>query len=390
MNKKPRRPSWITHWLVVFLALVMAGASTAQVPAPPQIGASSLILMDFHSGEVIVQREPHLRVDPASITKLMTSYLVFREIGSGRLSLDDTVRISEKAWRTGGSRMFIEVGAEVSVHDLLKGVIIQSGNDASVALAEHVAGSEEVFAQMMTAEAERLGMTDTRYTNATGLPDENMYTSAHDVALLAQALIHEFPEFYAWYSEREFTWNEITQQNRNRLLWRDSSVDGLKTGHTQAAGYCLATSAERDGMRLISVVMGTASEEARAQASQALLNYGFRFFETFRLYSAGEVVTSAPVWKGQADSVSLAVAGDLFVTIPRGRQDELAAAAHVPPRLIAPLAAEHELGELEISFAGEPRLSAALRVVEDVPAAGWWGRTTDGIRLWFGGLFGDD
>lgn len=390
MNKYFRFPYRARLLAAALLTLVLAGAAVAQVPAPPQVGASSLILMDFHSGEIIAEREPDLRVDPASITKLMTSYVVFREISAGRLSLEDMVRVSEKAWRTGGSRMFIEVGDEVSAHDLLKGVIIQSGNDASVALAEHVAGSEEVFAQMMNAEARRLGMDNTRYTNATGLPDENLYTSARDVALLARALIHDFPDFYAWYSEREFTWNGITQQNRNRLLWRDASVDGLKTGHTEAAGYCLATSAERDGMRLITVVMGTASEDARAQASQSLLNYGFRFFETFRLYNADEVVTSSPVWKGQTDSVRLAVDRDLFLTVPRGRQDELAAAAHVPPRLVAPLAAGQQIGELEISFAGETRLTAPLRVVEEVPPAGWWGRTTDGIRLWFDGLFGDD
>ncbi len=390
MKKYFRCPAFPLCRFWIALTVLLAAPVAAQIPAPPPVGASSLVLMDFHSGELIAAREPDLRLDPASITKLMTSYVVFREIQAGRLRLDEQVRVSEKAWRTGGSRMFIDVGSEISVRDLLKGVIIQSGNDASVALAEHVAGSEEVFAQMMTAEAERLGMRNTRYANATGLPDDNLYTTAGDVALLAQALIRDFPDFYAWYSEREFTWNEITQQNRNRLLWRDASVDGLKTGHTEAAGYCLATSAERDGMRLISVVMGTASEQARAQASQALLNYGFRFFETFRLYQQGDVITTSPVWKGQADSVRLAVDRDIFITVPRGRHDGLKAASHVPPKLMAPLAAGQELGALLISFEDETRLEAPLTVVEEVALAGWWGRTSDSISLWFGGLFGGD
>ncbi|HKL53278.1 MAG TPA: D-alanyl-D-alanine carboxypeptidase family protein, partial [Wenzhouxiangellaceae bacterium] len=229
-------------------------AVQAQVPSAPELGATSYVLLDFHSGETIAEKQPDLRVEPASITKLMTSYVVFRELANGQLSLDDSVLISKKAWRTGGSRMFVEVDTEVSVEDLLMGVIVQSGNDASVALAEHVAGSEEVFAQMMNAEAERLGMDNTSYENATGLPAPEHYTTARDVAILARALIDEFPEYYRWYSQQEFTYNDITQQNRNLLLYRDQSVDGLKTGHTEAAGYCLATSALRDGMRLISVV----------------------------------------------------------------------------------------------------------------------------------------
>jgi len=380
----------LTILALAFVALAPATAVRAQVPSAPELGATSYVLLDFHSGETIAEKQPDLRVEPASITKLMTSYVVFRELGKGQLDLDDKVLISEKAWRTGGSRMFVEVDTEVSVEDLLLGVIVQSGNDASVALAEHVAGSEEVFAQMMNAEAQRLGMDNTSYENATGLPAPEHYTSARDIAILARALIEEFPEYYRWYSQQEFTYNGITQQNRNLLLYRDQSVDGLKTGHTEAAGYCLATSALRDGMRLISVVMGTESENARATASQALLNYGFRFFETFKLYSAGEVISSTPVWKGELEEMRLGIAGDVFVTVPRGSQGSLSAEVLVPSKPIAPFEQGQQFGTLEISYDGEPRLQRPLVVLDEVPQAGWWGRTTDGIGLWFDGLFGDD
>ncbi|MEM7054632.1 MAG: D-alanyl-D-alanine carboxypeptidase family protein, partial [Pseudomonadota bacterium] len=252
--------------------LVLSWSAQAQRPTPaaPEVGATSFVLVDFHSGQILASQEPDLRVEPASITKLMTSYVVFRELAAGNLDLSDQVLISEKAWRTPGSRMFVEVDTRVTVEDLLQGVIIQSGNDASVALAEHVAGSEEVFAQMMNAEAERLGMDGSNYQNSTGLPGDEHYTTAIDVARLSAALIRDFPDYYNWYSQLEFSYNDITQPNRNLLLRRDDSVDGLKTGHTESAGYCLATSANRDGMRLISVVMGTASESARASASQSL------------------------------------------------------------------------------------------------------------------------
>jgi len=380
----------LTILALAFVALAPATAVRAQVPSAPELGATSYVLLDFHSGETIAEKQPDLRVEPASITKLMTSYVVFRELGKGQLDLDDKVLISEKAWRTGGSRMFVEVDTEVSVENLLMGVIVQSGNDASVALAEHVAGSEEVFAQMMNAEAQRLGLDNTSYENATGLPAPEHYTSARDIAILARALIQEFPEYYRWYSQQEFTYNGITQQNRNLLLYRDQSVDGLKTGHTEAAGYCLATSALRDGMRLISVVMGTESENARATASQALLNYGFRFFETFKLYSAGEVISSTPVWKGELEEMRLGIAGDVFVTVPRGSQGSLSAEVLVPSKPIAPFEQGQQFGTLEISYDGEPRLQRPLVVLDEVPQAGWWGRTTDGIGLWFDGLFGDD
>ncbi|AKS40622.1 D-alanyl-D-alanine carboxypeptidase family protein [Wenzhouxiangella marina] len=371
--------------------LLLSALAMAQmpVPAPPSVGTSSHILVDFHSGTTIAEFQPDERVEPASITKLMTSYVVFNEIERGNLSLDDEVLVSEKAWRTPGSRMFIEVGSRVPVETLLKGVIIQSGNDASVALAEHIGGSEEVFASMMNEQARQLGMVNTHYVNATGLPDPDQYTSARDSALLAAALIERFPAYYGWYSEREFTYNEIRQHNRNRLLWRDPSVDGLKTGHTDSAGYCLVTSASRDGMRLISVVMGTDSEEARATSSQALLNYGFRFFETYQLYEAGDSLKTEPVWKGELDEVSLGVDEDLFVTIPRGRYDALDARVELAGDLIAPLALDQQVGQLIIDLDGTTVVQRPLKVQQAVAEAGFFGRTSDAIRLWFGGLFGD-
>ncbi len=360
------------------------------VPAAPSIGAKSFILVDFHSDTVIAEREPDARVEPASITKLMTSYLVFAEIGDGNLSLTDHVLISERAWRMPGSRMFVEVGTRVTVEELLKGVIIQSGNDASVALAEHVGGSEEVFAGMMNDAAARLGMTGTSYTNATGLPDPDQYTTARDIATLASALIGEFPQFYSWYSEREYTFNGIRQHNRNRLLWRDPSVDGLKTGHTSSAGYCLATSASRDGMRLISVVMGTDSEEARATANQSLLNYGFRFFETYQLYEAGDKLSTERVWKGRTNEVELGVDDDLFVTIPRGRYEALEARLEMDDSLTAPLESGSTLGRLVISLDGDTLAERSLVALGGVEEAGFFGRAADGVRQWLGGLFGGD
>ncbi len=385
------KPSMFIHRTLLVLTLLCVGPAFAQapVPAPPSIGASSYILLDFHSLQAVAEREPDLQVEPASITKLMTSYVAFREIANGNLSLEDTVLISERAWRTPGSRMFVEVGTRVRVDDLLRGIIIQSGNDASVAIAEHIGGSEEVFASMMNEQARALGMVNTHYVNSTGLPDPDQLTSARDSALLARALISEFPDFYGWYSEREFTYNEIRQHNRNRLLWRDPSVDGLKTGHTSSAGYCLVTSASRDGMRLISVVMGTASEEARATASQALLNYGFRFFETYQLYEAGDELRRERVWRGSEREVGLGIADDLFVTIPRGRYDALEARLELDQDLVAPLAADEPVGELVIALDDDLVARRPLVTRQAVDQAGFIGRTADGLRRWIGGLFGD-
>jgi len=367
-----------------------ANAGARPVPAAPALGAKSYMLMDFNSGRILVEQNTELQVEPASITKLMTSYVVFKELAEGNINLDDMASVSEKAWRTGGSRMFIEPDMQVSVEDLLKGMVIQSGNDASVALAEHVAGSETAFASLMNHYAELLGMTGTSFINSTGLPDPQHYTTTRDIVLLSAAIIREFPGYYAWYSEKEFTFNNIRQHNRNTLLWRDPAIDGLKTGHTEAAGYCLAASAKRDGMRLISTVMGSSSETNRASESQTLLNYGFRFFETVQLYQAGEELALGHVWKGLTEEVALGLQEPLFVTIPRGRYDDLDAQVEMQPELSAPLAAGITVGKITIQLGEELIASRELVTLSAVEEAGFFGRSWDGVRIWMDGLFADD
>ncbi len=359
-------------------------------PAAPSLGANSYILVDFNSGHVLVESNPDMPVEPASITKVMTSYVVFTELAGGNINLADTVTVSETAWRTGGSRMFIEPSMQPTIEQLMKGMVIQSGNDASVALAEHLAGTEEAFAGLMNHYATQLGMTNSHFMNSTGLPHEDHYTTARDVAILSAALIEDFPEFYRWYSEKEYSFNNIRQHNRNNLLWRDPAVDGLKTGHTEAAGYCLAASAKRDGMRLISVVLGSGSESSRVNESQSLLNYGFRFFETIQLYKAGQELAQGKVWKGEADQIRLGIKDELFVTIPRGRYEDLDAQVEMRPELIAPLAEGEEVGQISIRLEDSEITSRGLVALEAVPAAGFFGRTWDGMSMWIGGLFGDD
>ncbi|MGD8322933.1 MAG: D-alanyl-D-alanine carboxypeptidase family protein [Gammaproteobacteria bacterium] len=374
------RKCWFAF--VLLFAEVCAGQGIP-IPAPPQIAASSYILMDFHTGELIAESNSDAKVEPASITKLMTSYVVFRALEDALISGDDIVRVSEKAWRTGGSRMYIEVNTEVSVDDLLRGMIVQSGNDASIALAEHVAGSEESFVSLMNQYAEMLGMRNTHFENSTGLPAAGHLTTARDSAIIARAIISEFPEYYALYSEREFTYDEIRQPNRNGLLWRDDSVDGLKTGHTDAAGYCLVSSAERDSMRLIAVVMGTPSSNSRLDSSQALLNYGFRFFETRRLFSRGEEVSQSRVWKGAAEVVPVGVVDDVYVTAPRGRDDALAANAEIDSQLVAPIDPGTVVGTLQISYEDDLKQSVPLVTLDGVAEGSMWKRLVDGVELWF-------
>jgi D-alanyl-D-alanine carboxypeptidase (penicillin-binding protein 5/6) len=383
---------------VLTLLLLIPAMLVAQVPPPPgmpipaapQLGASSYILMDFNSGEVLVEHEPDIQVDMASITKLMTSYVVFQELASGDISLDDVVIISENAWRAVGSRMFLEPRMEVTIEQLIKGVIIQSGNDASVALAEHLAGTEASFATVMNYYAQQLGMTQTNFVNAAGLPEEGHYSSARDIALLSVAIIRDFPEYYRWYSEKEFNFNNIRQHNRNNLLWRDPAVDGLKTGHTEAAGYCLAASAKRDGMRLVSVVMGSFSEQSRASESQSLLNYGFRFFETVQLYKAGQELAQGRVWKGEVEQVALGLSEDMFLTIPRGRYDDLDARIEMQPELKAPLIPGQEVGRIRIMLGEEMVASRGLVTLSGIAPAGFFSRAWDGMKLWVGGMMGDD
>ena len=366
-------------------------ANTARpVPAPPQIGANSYLLVDFNSDRILVEQNADLRVEPASITKLMTAYVVFSELDQGNITLEETVTISEKAWRTGGSRMFIEPNMQVTVEDLIRGMVIQSGNDASVALAERVAGSEEAFASLMNHYAELLGMANTNFTNSTGLPDPEHYTTARDIAMLSAATIRDFPDYYPWYSEKEFTFNNIRQHNRNTLLWRDPAIDGLKTGHTEAAGYCLASSAKRDGMRLVSAVMGSSSESSRASETQTLLNYGFRFFETVQLYEAGQELAPARVWKGMVDEVMVGLTDPVFVTIPRGRYDDLEAQVQIEPQLSAPLEAGTVVGTINVKLGEELVASRQLVTMSTVEEAGFFGSTWDSLKLWMNGFFEDD
>lgn len=357
-------------------------------PAAPIIGAKSYLVIDSKTGHEIAALDPDSPLAPASLTKIMTTYVVFSALKQGQISLDEEVTVSEKAWRTEGSRMFIEVGTRVTVEDLVLGMIVQSGNDASVALAEHIAGSEGVFAEMMNQHAMALGMTASHFRNATGLPAENHVTTARDLATLARAIIEEFPEYYLWHSIKEFTYpkgtdNDIKQSNRNSLLWRDDSVDGLKTGHTEAAGYCLVASAERDGMRIISVVLGTSSTKSRADGSQALINYGFRFFETRLLFKAGEEISKARVWKSANEFSALGVLEDLYITVRRGSYDKLQSNLDIPAIVSAPLAAGQPVAELKISLDGEELMSTSLRALEDNPEGSFWQRTKDTISLWF-------
>ncbi|MBT8061098.1 MAG: D-alanyl-D-alanine carboxypeptidase [Xanthomonadales bacterium] len=390
MNMKIKATIWVLLMSVCSLAFAQVPKPGMPTPAPPQLGASSYVLMDFNSGEVLVEQNADDRVEPASITKLMTSYVVFQELASGEVMLDEVVNISENAWRTPGSRMFLEPSMQVTVEELLNGLIIQSGNDASVALAEHLAGTEDAFAQVMNYYAQQLRMENTNFTNSTGLPGDNHYSTARDTALLSIAIIRDFPDYYRWYSEKEYSFNNIRQHNRNNLLWRDPAVDGLKTGHTENAGYCLAASAKREGMRLISVVMGSFSEQSRASESQSLLNYGFRFFETVQLYQAGQELTRTQVWKGEAEEVALGIGEDLFITIPRGRYDDLDASLEMQPELKAPLDEGQQVGRISIQLGDEIVATRGLVTLEAVTPAGFFGRAMDGMRLWFGGLFGDD
>lgn len=336
------------------------------VPAPPEVAAKNYLLIDFASGKVLAEKNADEQIEPASITKLMTAYVVYKEMDEGRLNMDDMVDISEKAWRMGGSRMYLEVNSSVSVHDLLKGLIIQSGNDASVALAEHIAGTEATFVQLMNQYAKELGMDNTNFENCTGWPDEKHLTTARDIAKLSVAIIREFPEHYAWYSEKEYTYNDIKQYNRNKLLWRDETVDGLKTGHTESAGYCLVTSALRSDMRVVSVVLGTDSEKSRASVSQAVLNYGFRFYESHTLYDEGEVLSQPRIWKGEFETLTVGLSKALAITIPRGAYDKLDATMDIDKNIQAPISKGQPVGVVKVSLDGDVLESVPLVALENV------------------------
>lgn len=381
---------------VFFSALLLtapaAWASQTVVPAPPQLAAKSYVLLEASSGKVLVENNGDQRLPPASLTKLMTAYVATLEIRKGKIGEKDLVTVSEHAWRTGGaasggSTMFLPLNSQVSVDDLLHGIIIQSGNDASIALAEYIAGSEDAFADMMNATAERLGMKNSHFMNATGLPHPEHFSSAHDMAILARAIINEDQEHYAIYAQKEFFWNNIKQGNRNLLLWRDSTVDGLKTGHTEEAGYCLVASAVRDGARMITSVFGTVSEQARAAETQKLLTYGFRFFETRTFYKQGQELAQAQVWKGTVAQVKAGLATDLSLTLPKGQLEKLQAGMTLDPQLTAPIAQGDVIGKVEVKLGEELVHSADLIALEAVEEGSFFRRVWDSIRLFFFGLF---
>lgn len=371
------------------LPTLRAFAAPAIIPRPPDIAATSYILIDAKTGQVLIQENADEALPPASLTKIMTSYIAIEEIISGRLTLDTPVHISEKAWRMEGSKTFVGVDTMVRAEDLLRGIIIQSGNDASVAIAEHIAGSEEAFADMMNQYAEVMGMQQSFFMNASGLDTELYYNtmSARDLSLIARETVIKHKDFYPIYAEREFTYNGITQSNRNSLLFRDRNVDGLKTGWTDAAGFCLVASAERDGMRLISVVMGTASTEARAIETQKLFTYGFRYFETHQLYSEGQVLTNVPVWSGEQSAVDLGVTEDVFVTIPRGQGENLTAAVDVEEAVTAPLVGGQIMGVVNVTLDSDLIYRGDVVAMQAIEQGGLFKRFIDWLTLFFSNLF---
>jgi D-alanyl-D-alanine carboxypeptidase (penicillin-binding protein 5/6) len=370
------------------LTLLCAGnpaalATTAAIPPAPAVAAKSWILIDEATGRRLAGENEDMRIEPASITKVMTAYVAFRALAERRLQLQEPITISERAWRAEGSRTFLQVGDKVPAEVLLQGMIVQSGNDAATALAERLAGSEQTFAQLMTQQAKTLGMKNSNFANATGLPDPALYTTARDIAILARALIRDFPQYYRWYSQKEFVWNDIRQGNRNGLLYQDSSVDGIKTGHTDTAGYCLVSSAQRNGTRMISAVFGTTSPKVREQASAALLNYGFAFYETVTLRKAGEMVLQPRIYKGTEQSVAIGPQTSVAVTVVRGGAAKLQVTTRLDEPLVAPLKAGQRVGELQVRDGGTVIKRVPLVVSREMPAGGIWARARDTVALWF-------
>jgi D-alanyl-D-alanine carboxypeptidase (penicillin-binding protein 5/6) len=379
--------------LLILLSIALfqtALAAPRIIPAPPQLATEGHILLDAATGTVIIEENAEMRLPPASLTKIMTSYIIASEIQQGRISLDDLVPISVKAWKMEGSRMFIREGTEVKVADLIRGIVIQSGNDASVAMAEFIAGDEDAFADVMNQVAQKLGMTRTQFKNATGLPDEGHYTTAKDLSILARALIRDFPEHYKVYKEKYFSYNDIRQANRNSLLWRDDAVDGMKTGHTQAAGFCLVASAEKKDMRLVSVVMGATSERARSTESQKLINYGFRYFESVKLYDGLESLRRVKVWGGLHESLDVGIEAPARLTIPTGAREALAAEVTLDPVIKAPVSQGQTLGLLRISLEGETLLERPVVALNGVDEAGLVSSLIDEVSLFFLSLFSGD
>lgn len=357
-------------------------------PAAPILNAKAYILIDVNSGKVIAEKNSEERLPPASLTKMMTLYVISNALQHEQIHLTDSVRVSKEAWKIGGSRMFIKEGQQVPVEDLLKGIIVDSGNDACVAMAEHLGGTENSFTDIMNQQAQNLGMTNSHFTDSTGLPDPNLYTTAKDLAILGRALIVDFPQYYDWYKQKWFTYNGIRQPNRNRLLWRDNQVDGLKTGHTNEAGFCLVSSAKRENMRLLAVVLGEPNDSSRADDSEKLLNYGFRFFETHQLYKSGQSITTLPLYKGQVDKVSIGLKEDQFITIPTGQYQRLNITTKVPSYLEAPIKKGDKIGDLVVQFDNNVVSTRPVYALQDVESGGFFTRTKDSIRLTFKRWFG--
>jgi serine-type D-Ala-D-Ala carboxypeptidase (penicillin-binding protein 5/6) len=375
------RPCLSLLLLTAFGTAVALGETP--IPTAPSVDARAYILADYRTDKTLAAENAAARMEPASLTKLMTAYIVFQQLSTGKLKLDEPAMVSEKAWRSEGSRTFIELGKPVSVELLILGMIVQSGNDATIALAERIAGTEETFAQLMNANAQRLGMVGSHFENSSGLPSPNHYTTARDMSLLAIAMIRDFPQYYKYYSVREFEHNGIKQQNRNGLLGRDPSVDGLKTGHTDSAGFCLVTSALRDGMRLVSVVLGSPSMKGREDASAALLNYGFSFYDTKLVIKGGTTLATTKVWKAAASPVNVGIRDDLYITLPRDESGNIKTSVDLQPKLIAPLALGTTVGQLHV-FSGTHALATLpVHPLNEVAAGGWWRRLIDTIRLWF-------
>lgn len=374
------------RFFLAFLFSLLSLTAAAQTIPAPALAANAWVLVDHGTGQVLASKDPDMRIEPASLTKLMTAYLTFTALKAGTIALDQPVPVSEAAWRQEGSRMFIEPNKPVTVQELIRGVIVQSGNDACMALSELIAGSEEAFAALMNREAKRLGMTNTHFTNSTGLPDPALYTTANDLALLASAIIREFPEYFPLYSMKEYTYNKITQPNRNRLLWLDGTVDGMKTGHTSAAGYCLVSTALRGPRRLISVVLGTASDNVRAQESLKLLNFGFQFFDTVKLYSADQPLSQFRVWKGQENEVAAGFTSDFVLSLPKGQADKIEAKLESLQPVLAPLQKGQQIGTLKLSVDGNALGEYPVVALQDVPVAGFFGRFWDALVLWIKSL----
>ncbi len=364
-------------------ALAQVANATSMTPPPPDVAARSYFLKDFYSNQTLASKAADDRVEPASLTKLMTAYLTFKAIKQGTIKIDQVIPVSEKAWRAEGSRMFIDLKTPVTVNELIQGMIIQSGNDACIALAEAIAGSEDVFAQMMNREAQRLGMKGTHFMNSTGLPHPQHYTTAADLATLAAAIVRDYPEYFPIYSKKEYTYNKITQPNRNGLLWKDPNVDGMKTGHTESAGYCLVATSRREGRRVMSVVLGTSSANVRESESAKLLNYGLQFFDTPKVYSRNQSLQTLKVWKGQAEDVKIGFNRDLYLSVPKGQAGNIKATLTTQQPLIAPVSAGQAVGKVKLELNGQPLGEYPVVALATVQQAGFFGRSWDSVRLMF-------